>query len=129
MRALIREWDSLSFLLVMRRNPGKSHTECLNKIVSRLTDIQTALSDANHAEPILKINLLDTVKDVFECQQAHQKPADSIPGFISDLHSTLATSATTTTNQDSSLETPALLYAEKGIHKPRYHHVRNICFQ
>lgn len=110
-RALIREWDNLSLPLVIQHSPGKFHTECLNKMISRLTEIQTELPAKYYPELMLKNKLLNAVKDVPKYQPAYQKPADSIHGVISDLHSTLATSTTTTAGQAPSLDNPTLHYA------------------
>lgn len=105
-KALIRKWDNLSFLLVMQRDRGNSHTKCLNKNISRLTGIQTAFSEEYLAKLKIVTKLLNAFKDIPECQMAYRNPADSIHSVISDLHSASETSATSTTNQNISFEIP-----------------------
>lgn len=115
-RALIREWDTVSLPIIIHQNPDKSKTDCLNILVSHLTDIQTALPAIYRPEIILKIKLLNSAKDISECKLAYQKPAQTIHSVISDIQSALATS--TTVNPSPSAQSD-LLYAERQAHRPK----------
>lgn len=125
-RALIREWDNLSLPLVMNQNAGESQTNCLNFIISHLTDIQSALLDEHHPKNILKNKILNSINDVPQCKLAYQKPANTIHGVIPDLHSALATSTTTSSaDQSPQRDNSHLLYAERQLHRSPYQPSQN----
>lgn len=91
-RALLREWDNLSFTIVKSKFPSSSLSECLEMMISKLTDIQSSLPSEYRNDTILRNKLLNSVRDVAECRLAYHKPADTVQGVISDLHASLATS-------------------------------------
>ena len=90
-RSLLREWDTLTLNKVMEDNTEKSATDCLELLVTRLQEIQSSLPTDYHSDIILSNKLLNAISDVEACRLAYQKPADTLQGIISDLHSSLAT--------------------------------------
>ena len=89
-RTLVREWDSLSLNAIMSENVGKPRKHCLEELVGRMHALQSGLPSAYRNDEIFKNKLLNAVKDVESCRFAYFKPADTVEGLISDLHSSLA---------------------------------------
>lgn len=89
-RTLVREWDSLNLQTVIAENIGKPRKQCLEDLVSRMHALQSGLPNAYCNDEIFKNKLLNAVKDVEECRFAYFKPAETVEGLISDLHSSLA---------------------------------------
>lgn len=89
-RTLVREWDSLTLEGIMSENVGKPSKFCLEELVSRMHSLQSSLPAAYANEERFKNKLLNAVKDVDACKLAYFKPAPTVEGLISDLHSSLA---------------------------------------
>lgn len=53
-REMLREWDDLLPPLVSKQNLKKSKRDCLNILVSHLSDIQTSFPTEYNSEVILK---------------------------------------------------------------------------
>lgn len=92
-RALLSEWNSLSLKSVIAKGGCSSDQNYLEKLVSKLQDIQSALPTEYKSKEILK--LLNSIKDIDACQLAYYKPANILQGLISDIHASLATTSTT----------------------------------
>lgn len=89
-RALLIEWDSLSFKSIIAKGGCSSDQDYLEKLVSKLQDTQSLLPSEYKSEEILKNRLLNSVKDIEACQLAYYKPASTLQGVISDIHASLA---------------------------------------
>lgn len=76
----------------MSAKRDQTPAECLQVLVSRLQDIQSALPQAYRSEEILHNKLLNAVNKVDACKLAYFKPAKTISGFINDLHASTAAS-------------------------------------
>ena len=62
--------------------------------------LQSGLPSAYRNDEIFKNKLLNAVKDVESCRFAYFKPADTVEGLISDLHSSLAIEPSSITSPD-----------------------------
>lgn len=113
-RALIREWDTLTLNKLVASNPTKTHSESLELLIGKSSDIQTALPSEDRNETIMKNKLLNAVRDVESCRLAYHKPADTVQGVISDLHASLSTA-----KQD------ILKLAEPSAHPVDRRYIRN----
>lgn len=91
-RALLRERDNLSLTTIKLKNPSCLPSECLKRIISRLTDIQLLLPSEYRYDTIFRNKLLDPVRDVVKCRPAYHKPAKTVQGLISNLYALLAPS-------------------------------------
>lgn len=89
-RSLVREWDNLSLNAIIADNVGRPRKHCLEELVTRMHALQSGLPGAYCNDEIFKNKLLNAVKDVEECRFAYFKPASTVEGLISDLHSSLA---------------------------------------
>lgn len=78
----------------MSSNVGKYASSCLELLIEKLSDIQTTLPDEYRHETILRNKPLNEAINVESCQLAYHRPADTIQGVNSDLHSSLATTRT-----------------------------------
>lgn len=90
-RTLLWEWGALSTTTTTSTNTDKSPSRCQEQVIIKVSDIQTSLPLEYRNETILKIKLLNAVKDVRAYQQVYHKPAKTAQGVISDLHASLAT--------------------------------------
>lgn len=90
--ALLQEWDNLSLTTVKSKNPSCSPSECLERMIIKLTDIQSSLPSEYRNDTILHNKSLNAIRDVAECRLAYHKPAETVQCGISDLHPSLATS-------------------------------------
>lgn len=89
-RALLREWNAITFASIMSKYPDKKVTERPELLVAHIQDILSGLTKEYNHEGILKIKPLKAVKVVDACQLAYLKPIADLPGNILDLHAPLA---------------------------------------
>lgn len=108
---MLREWENLSLPVIIGRNIGKSASQCVELLITRLSDIQVSLPPEYHNDTILKNKLLNSVKKVEACRLAYQKPAETLQGIISDLHASVATVRT------SDLSDPVVHYTDRHYHR------------
>ena len=92
-RALVRQWDSLSLARIIRDNPGTTTTQCLERLIDRVSKLQHTLPPAYAEDYVVRNKLLNAVRHVPECQLACQKPASTIHGVIADLQAAVANSS------------------------------------
>ena len=92
LRALVREWDSLSLNVVMSQASDKTPYECLEMLIAKMSYIQSSLPEEYRIDSIFRDKLVNAVRHVNDCRVAYQKPADTVQGVLSDLHASLVTS-------------------------------------
>lgn len=90
-RALLREWKSAILSLVITENKGKSGVECVHILVNRLKDLQASLPIEYRSQAQFRDKSVNAARYVKAYRLACYKPADTVPGVISDLHSSLST--------------------------------------
>lgn len=101
-RTLVPEWDSLKLNGVMSEYVGKPPKFFLEELVSRMHALQSGLPKTYCNDEIFNNILLNDVKHVEGCRVAYFKPAATVEGLISDLHSSLKIQPTT--KQTSALD-------------------------
>lgn len=94
-RALLREWASLSLTGVMSKNQTKPTSGWLDLLLSKLSLIRTSLPEEYLSDTIPRSKLVNFVRKQDDCRLSFHKPPNTIPGFISDFHASLATSKQT----------------------------------
>lgn len=98
-------------------NPNKTQNRVFEHHCHRHSNIASqGISLQNYT----KNKLLDSIKDIYECKLAQQKPASTVHGVIPDLHSTLAKSPSSlqvSTSQTDQIS--PLLYAERQFNFPQ----------
>lgn len=87
---LLCEWDNLTLNSVMAANAEKSPTFRLEELVTCMHALKSGLPGAYLNDKIFKNKLLNAAHDVYASTLAYFKPADTVEGFISDLHCSLA---------------------------------------
>lgn len=102
-QAHLREWDRITLHKMSVENPQLSSKECLEKLLGRISDLQTGLPEIYLHNTIHRDKLMNAVCNVVECAVAHQKPSEAVQGMILDLYACLANASKITTISDSSL--------------------------
>lgn len=101
-RALLREWNSLTLKTMFESNIDKSPVECLELLITRLSEIQSNLQTEHRKDTILRDRLLIATLEVDACRLAYHKPSDTLQGVISDGHASLGTHASPSKPSSSS---------------------------
>lgn len=104
MRALLRGCDSISVTHVLDTDPEKSSSSCLEMMIERLSNIQSALPVEYRNETVLLKKLLNAARDVDSSQFAYLKPADTVQGVIADLYASLFTAKRRSTSSNILME-------------------------
>lgn len=90
-RALQREWETVSINATIFDSPDKTATENLEKLVCWLQDIRASLPIEYEYDSIIQNRPLNAVRDVDECLLVYFKPAETVHIVIPDLHSSMST--------------------------------------
>lgn len=97
-QAYLAAWRNTTLPRVIHENPEKSHLECLDILLDRLTTIQRALSIIHQSDEALRDQLLNACRGVKECELCLFSPAPTYEGVCNQLRSAIGT-ATRSTNQ------------------------------
>lgn len=87
---LVCAWDTLTLENITLGNHEKTVTECLEELITELIDIQGSLSKEYRNSTIQRNKLINMVCNISPCRLAYYKTADTVPGAISGLHSSVA---------------------------------------
>lgn len=96
-RAFLREWDGLTLLSVSRHNSSKALSDCLQFLVTRLSEIQSSPPEEYQNDGIMPDKLFNAVLDVTICSLAYQMPSATLRGVSDDLQSSVASAHATAT--------------------------------
>lgn len=110
-RALL--WDGL---IVISKNTNNRPIECLEMLITALTDIQSSIAKEYLNDIILRNKLLNAVRNVAVCLLAYHKSENPVQGVISDLHSSLAAmsnSASFTIDLSGNSNNPSANYVDR----------------
>ncbi|WYZ38888.1 hypothetical protein EsH8_III_000802 [Colletotrichum jinshuiense] len=83
----LSEWHNATLTRIIRENPDKPKTECLELLFDKLTKIQGALY---MSDELLRNQLLSACLDVEECQLCIFNPAPTSVGVLSQLRSSIS---------------------------------------
>lgn len=70
-RSLLREWDPMTLSYFISQHVDKQPTECFERLVSSLQDIQSGLSKKYSNESIFQNKLLNAIRDFDACKFAY----------------------------------------------------------
>ena len=90
-RAVLHRWNDVTLKGTIEKNPGKSQEDCLRIMVTELRRLQHGLDPDIRTDKTLYNKLILACRDVPACRYACYKPADTVPGLINDLRSSIIT--------------------------------------
>jgi hypothetical protein len=92
-RAQLNQFNSLTLQQVIDnpKNAGRSTKECLAVLISELRALQSSLDPVWRFDAALINRLISACQEVKACSYACYKPAETLPGLINDLQSSIDT--------------------------------------
>ena len=97
---MTQEWESTSLSTYIKENPSLTKKEVARQDDFRLQELQICLPKEYRSDVILKNKLLSACAGIDECRLARQKVASTVEGVIADLHTSIST-ASTSSSQDT----------------------------
>jgi hypothetical protein len=90
-RLNLLKWESLTLESVIKKNPDKNTSECLDILIKTMTTIQRNLPSAYHDDKILCDKLINACRTTEACKFACYKAGNTLVGIISDLQASITT--------------------------------------
>jgi hypothetical protein len=88
-QGMMTKWNTTTLKAIMAKNEDKSTEECLELVIKELRSIQRGLAPELRTEQNLRDKLINACNDVESCVYACLKPAPTLEGVCSDLHSSI----------------------------------------
>ena len=88
-QGMMTRWNTTTLKTIMAKNEDKNTEECLELVIKELRSIQRGLAPELRTEQNLRDKLINACNDVESCVYACLKPASTLEGVCSDLHSSI----------------------------------------
>jgi hypothetical protein len=88
-QGMMTKWNTTTLKTIIAKNEDKTTEECLELVIKKLRTIQRGLASELWTEQILRDKLINACNDVESCVYACLKPAPTLGGVCSDLHSSI----------------------------------------
>jgi hypothetical protein len=89
----LREWRDLSLKEVFDNNPSKSRLECFQMALDELIKLQRCLGGTYRSERALRDQIVNTCREVPDCDLACFNPAPTVEGVCAQMRSSIGTAA------------------------------------
>ncbi len=90
-RNVLLKWNKRTLKSVISKSGGKLMEECLEKLIDELRHLQHGLDLELCIDHFIYNKLINACQNLLAYQYAYFKPADSLPGLINNLRSSIIT--------------------------------------
>lgn len=86
-QSVLLKWNKLTLKLVISKSKSKLIEECLKKLIDEFQHLQHGLHPEICTDCFINNKLINLCQNLFVCQYAYFKSADSLASLINDLNS------------------------------------------
>ena len=90
-RNILTQWNTTKLQTIIKKNPKKSTTECLQILIKDLQYLQHGLNAKLQTDDFLYNKLITAYQEVEPYKYTCYKPIDTLAGLINDLRSSIIT--------------------------------------